>query len=218
MRGQMKMTGRAVPLVLAGVAALAVGLAASLLWHRPPAPPELSQHTTWLDPPKALAPFELVDHRESPFGLDELRGHWSFLFFGYTHCPDVCPTTLGQLNAVAERLGGDQNGSPRFVFVSVDPDRDTPQRIADFVGYFNPAFVGVTGDPKALEALTRQLGVLSLKVQRDEQGGGYLVDHTAAIFLIDPRGRLQALFSPPLDTEAMIADFRALARYLEAAS
>lgn len=212
------MNGRAGPLVLAGIAALALGLLAGLFWaERGPEPPQLSEHATWLEPPKLLAPFELVDHRNQVFGPEALQGRWSFVFFGYTHCPDVCPTTLGLLNTVAKHLAA-ETPPPQFVFVSVDPERDTPEQLASFVGYFNPAFIGVTGTPEALSAFTRQLGVLSLKVEQDGAGGGYLVDHTAAVFLFDPAGRLVALFSPPLDATGMTEDFRALARYYEAVS
>ena len=158
--------------------------------------------------------FELVDHNGQRFDNQALQGHWTFLFFGYTHCPDVCPTTLSVLNTVAQRLA-DSGASARFAFITVDPQRDTPEQLARFVTYFNGDFIGVTGEPDAIEQLTRQLGVLFMQVSNDPNPDSYLVDHSASVFLIDPHGRYQAVFTPPLDAAAISTDFRKL---LEASS
>jgi protein SCO1/2 len=150
--------------------------------------------------------FELVDHHNAAFTDITLQGRWSFLFFGYTHCPDVCPTTLSVLNSVAQQLGDDAR-DVRFVFISVDPERDTPEQLARFVSYFNSDFIGVTGNPEAIERLTRQLGVLHMRVAATDNPGSYLVDHTAGVFLVDPDGKYHAVFMPPLSTEKIVADF-----------
>lgn len=155
---------------------------------------------------RALQPFELVDHTGNPFTNDALAGHWSFVFFGYTHCPDVCPTTLSVLNSVATRLA-DQSESIRYVFISVDPERDTPEKMGQFVSYFNADFVGVTGTTEAIGQLTRQLGVIAARVENQDDKLNYLVDHTASILLIDPDGRFHALFSPPLRAADIVSDF-----------
>ncbi|MFP5505904.1 MAG: SCO family protein [Gammaproteobacteria bacterium] len=208
--------GRTLPLILVGLAALIGGALLANTLLRPPPPPELSQGATQLQPPRALSDFALTDHTGAAFTLDRLRDRWTFMFFGYTHCPDICPTTMSTLNAVAKQIGGaDGTAVPQYVFVSIDPERDTPEQLARFVPYFNPDFLGVTGDPAAINALTRQLSVLYLKVEPDRPDG-YLMDHSAAILLLDPEGRFHALMSPPFDPAGMAQDFQKLADHYEA--
>jgi protein SCO1/2 len=154
-----------------------------------------------------IQPFELTDHNNAVFDNAALRQQWSFLFFGYTHCPDVCPTTLSVLNTVANRLQ-DIDQDIRFIFISVDPERDTPELLARFVSYFNSDFIGVTGTPEGIEQLTRQLGILHSRVEAETGSGAYLVDHTASVLLFDPDGRFHAVFSPPLAAETIAGDFR----------
>jgi len=153
-----------------------------------------------------ISAFELVDHRGEPFTNTSLQGVWSFLFFGYTHCPDVCPTTLSVLNSVAQRLGSDAS-NVRFIFISIDPERDTPEQLARFVSYFNGDFVGVTGKPEAIERLTKQLGVLYMRVASADNPGSYLMDHTAGVFLVDPDAKYHAVFTPPLEAEKIVTNF-----------
>jgi protein SCO1/2 len=160
---------------------------------------------------RAMQPFELIDHTGKPFTNNELEGHWSFIFFGYTHCPDVCPTTLSVLNSVATRLR-DQTESLRYIFISVDPERDTPDKMGQFVSYFNADFIGVTGTTEAISQLTRQLGVIAARVENEADVKNYLVDHTASILLIDPEGRFHALFSPPLKAADIASDFTRIAK------
>lgn len=156
---------------------------------------------------KPLTAFALEDHRREPFTLDRLTGHWTFLFFGYTHCPDVCPVTMSVLkNAIALMAkDGIDSESPQVVFVSVDPERDTLEHLAAYVGYFSADFFGVTGSEANLKDFARQLGVLYIRSEPDADGN-YLVDHTAAVFLIDPRGHLVALFQAPHDAQRIARD------------
>ena len=156
---------------------------------------------------REIASFSLIDHNNAVFDNSVLKDRWSFIFFGYTHCPDVCPTTLSVLNSVAQKLG-DLDEDIRFVFLSVDPERDTPEQLAQFVSYFNSDFIGVTGTPEGIEQITRQLGVLHIRAQPEEGASGYLVDHSASVFLFDPDGRYHAVFSPPLSADAIAGDFR----------
>jgi protein SCO1/2 len=190
--------------VTTGLALAAGYWTAGLLLDRPDDLADLQ--ATHFREARALAPFELVDHTGNAFTNNELRGHWSFLFFGYTHCPDVCPTTLSVLNSVATRLR-ERAGQTRFVFVSVDPERDTPDKLSQFVSYFNADFIGVTGTAEAIGELTRQLGVIAARVEDEAGADNYLVDHTASILLVDPDGRFHALFSPPLKAADIAADF-----------
>jgi len=156
---------------------------------------------------RQMAPFTLVDHNNEVFNETTLQKRWSFLFFGYTHCPDVCPVTLSVLNSGAERLQ-DVDADIRFVFVSVDPERDTPEKLALFVRYFNKNFIGVTGSGQQIEEFTRELGIMHMRVAAEENTTGYLVDHTASVLLFDPDGRYHAVFSPPLSAEKISDDFR----------
>jgi protein SCO1/2 len=198
--------------ILAGIivvlAALGAGMLVADLLLRPKVDfSELS--ATVFREPRALAPFELLDHHGGAFTADDLRGQWSFLFFGYTHCPDVCPTTLSVLNSVAGKLA-DASGAARFVFVTVDPERDTPEVLARYVTYFNGEFLGVTGERAAIDALTRQLGILHMRVEAQDDAASYLVDHTASVLLFNPAGEFQALFSPPLDADTIAGEFRTI--------
>lgn len=156
---------------------------------------------------RAIQPFELIDHNSAPFDNAALQQHWSFVFFGYTYCPDVCPTTLSVLNGVAQRLQG-VDTDVRFIMVTVDPERDTPERLAEYVTYFNGEFLGVTGSDEGLTQLTRQLGILYNRVEPEGGAEGYLIDHTAGVFLFDPDGRYHAVFTPPLSADKLAGDFR----------
>ncbi len=156
---------------------------------------------------REIQPFELIDHHSAAFDQAALQHHWSFVFFGYTYCPDVCPTTLSILNGVAQRLQ-DVDADVRFVMVTVDPERDTPERLAEYVTYFNGDFLGVTGSDEGLTQLTRQLGILYNRVEPEGDAAGYLMDHTAGVFLFDPDGRYHAVFTPPLSADRLAGDFR----------
>ena len=196
--------------VIIALLATAAGiLTARLVLQRSDVQDELS--ATRFPVAREVQPFELIDHNNVVFNNASLQRHWSFMFFGYTYCPDVCPTTLSVLNSVAQRLQ-DLDEDIRFIMVTVDPERDTPERLAEFVTYFNGDFIGVTGTDEGLEQLTRQLGVLHVRVSPEPGSEGYLVDHTAAVFLIDPDGHYHAVFSPPLAAEKIAGDFRKMLR------
>jgi protein SCO1/2 len=137
-----------------------------------------------------------------------LRGRWTFLFFGFVNCPDVCPTTLATL-AEVRRISDDlpPGDQPEVVLVSVDPARDTPDSLASYVAHFDPAFTGVTGSAESIESLTRELGVAVI-IGPPAADGNYAVDHTAAIFLIDPAGSVSALFGTPHEAAVIARDFR----------
>lgn len=199
-------TRRTLFVVILGILATAAGIwSATIILDRRVNLQELE--ATRFPVARQLAPFRLTDHNNQVFDESTLLNRWSFLFFGYTHCPDVCPTTLSVLNSVAKRLQ-DVDADIRFIFVSVDPERDTPEQLARFVTYFNGDFIGLTGSKQQIDQFTRELGVMHMRVAAEENASGYLVDHTASVFLIDPDGRYHAVFSPPLATDAITADFR----------
>ena len=192
--------------VIIAVLATAAGIwSARLVLQRTVVEDELA--ATRFPVAREIQPFELVDHNHAVFNNAALQQRWSFVFFGYTYCPDVCPTTLSVLNSIAQRLQ-DVDEDIRFVMVTVDPQRDTPERLAEYVTYFNGDFLGVTGSDQELEQLTRQLGILYNRVESENGSENYLVDHTAAVFLFDPDGRYHAVFTPPLSAENIAGDFR----------
>jgi protein SCO1/2 len=154
-----------------------------------------------------LAPFELVDHHGKPFTLAQLQGQWTLLSFGYTHCPDVCPTTLSELRAVRKHLKSDKTApNIRVVFVTLDPDRDTPSMLGEYLSQFDREFLGVSGSVAALAAFTEQLRVKYAKAAG--AGSNYLLDHSSSVALITPQGRLRALFSTPLRSAKVASDIR----------
>jgi protein SCO1/2 len=159
--------------------------------------------------PKALQAFELIDQHRQTFSLERLRDKWSFVFFGYTYCPDICPTTLATLTAVVKQLKSDPQGlaNIQVVFVSVDPQRDTPELIDDYLKYFNETFQGLTGMPQEIDALVRQFGAAYAR-EPETRPGGYLVSHTSSIFLVDPHARLLAAFPPPHYPNTIVDQFR----------
>ncbi len=163
---------------------------------------------TKLPNPRPLQPFTLTDQDGQPLTLDSLRGHWTFLAIGYTACPDICPTLMATFKAVARQITpSGAKPAADFLFVSVDPERDTPQRLAEYVHYFSPDFRGGTGSDDALQAFTRQLGLLYQRVAMPESALGHVVDHSSSILLIDPEARLSAIFSAPHDPQAIATDF-----------
>ena len=156
----------------------------------------------------AVAAFNLSDHNGNDFTQNNLIGKWTMLSFGYTHCPDICPTTLNTLNHV-EKILHDKNSSvfPQIVFITLDPERDDVATLADYVPWFNKNFIGVTGDPEQILALTKHLGIMSQKNPDQNEEGDYLIDHTVTIMLTDTRGRLRALTSAPYDAKIIADDF-----------
>jgi protein SCO1/2 len=200
------MTVRSKLLTLVFLCILAVGgIVAAILW---PQPPLALASGTILAPARALADFSLIDNQGRGFGAANLRGHWSLMFFGYTNCPDYCPTTLTTLAALEKRLRAAKSvAPPQVIFVSVDAKRDTPAQLNQFVPNFDPGFIGLTApDQPAIEALAKQWGV-AVKIQYAADGN-YIVDHSAAIFVIDPAGKLAAILTGPFTLDALESDYQ----------
>jgi protein SCO1/2 len=162
---------------------------------------------TVLDVPVPLQHFSLLDHNGEEFGRFSLVRKWTFIFFGYTNCPDICPTALIDMNGIYNNLvEKDKLGNTQFIFVSVDPARDTVEQMKEYVPFFNENFIGVTGDPEVIESISAPLGVAYTRMP-GKNDDDYLVDHSASLLLIDPLGRLRAIFLPPHAPEAMAEDF-----------
>lgn len=202
---------RAALLILAsalGVSAGWLGLAGP--WREPLPEPSALPGVLWPNP-RPIGAFTLQDHLGRAFTRERLDGAWTFLFFGYTHCPDICPTTLATLRRVEHDLAESTSAPRQHVLVSVDPARDTVEHLARYVPSFGPAFLGVTGSDGELSKLARDVGAVFF-LGEPESDGSYLVDHTASIMLIDPRGRLVALFGMPHDADLIAARFLELER------
>jgi len=144
--------------------------------------------------------------------MSYFEGHWTMAFFGYTYCPDICPAALANM---AQTMTVVREKNPEFadtqiLFVSVDPQRDTPDRLKEYVEYFDPAFVGTTGEKTDIDELTSALGALYTIVGETEDNNNYLVDHSSQIVLIDPKGGLRAIITPPHTPNNMAADLATL--------
>jgi protein SCO1/2 len=165
---------------------------------------------TWFPQAHAVGAFELEDLNGRPFTQQDLAGTPTLVFFGFTHCPDVCPTTLVKLAQIRQRAALAQL---RVLFVTVDPQRDTPQALAQYVHAFDPQFEGLTGEPAAIGALAKHFGVAVNRVELP--GGDYTMDHSAVVFLLNPEAQVVALFTPPFEVKSFVADLHTAAPYLQ---
>jgi protein SCO1 len=169
--------------------------------------PELPAHARVLTTPRPVPDVPGLDHAGNAFGRADLEGRWTLAFFGFTHCPDICPATL-QVLAGARRLLDDlpPQDRPAVIMISVDPGRDSPARLAEYVPFFHPEFRGVAVPAQHLPELTRSFGAAYAYSPQGE--GGYTVDHTASLFLIDRQARVAAVFPTPHTSEGIAADLR----------
>lgn len=176
--------------------------------------PELPKTALYYQQPRSIAPFSLTSHTGSEFTKQELSGQWSWVFFGYTSCPDVCPTTLQKLNFVYDELKA-VTPNTQVLLVSVDPNRDTVDKLSQYIGYFNPEFFALRADHGALFPFARNLGLM-YAIADDTSQKNYLVDHSASIVLINPEGDIAAIFKPQevlgqiptVNEDDLVADFR----------
>ena len=171
---------------------------------------------------REVKPFELTDHLGNSFDNASLKEHWSWVFFGYTSCPDVCPTTLQELNFIYDELKAIANNN-QVLLVSVDPKRDSQEKLASYIGYFNPEFKALRGDHGALFPFARNLGLMYAitepeEAMKDDHGQSvenYLVDHSASLVLINPAGNVEAIFKPEqalgqvpvIEGDKLVSDF-----------
>lgn len=198
-------------IVVAVVAIAAAGAGAWLArMSRPADAPEL-ESGTFLPAPKPLADFNLVDTQGAPATLAALRGHPTLVFFGFTHCPDVCPTTLAVLADVQKQLLAQDTSLAglKVALISVDPERDTPAQLGSYIASFKGDLIGLTGSPPEIVNVSRNFGVASSKV--DLGGGNYTMDHSATVFAVDDAARVVAVFTPPFRAAALRADVARLA-------
>jgi len=196
------MSPRTILVAAVAVIAIVTGTWLSFQVASPPAVPNVA---TVLPAGNKLPDFSLLDHTGAEIGRDVFAGHWSLLFFGFTHCPDICPMTLQVLSDARKQLQAKGHDPlPRIVLVSVDPERDTPEKLAQYVGYFGENNLGITGD---LDELTKFTGELGIWFEKSEpEGDTYAVNHSAAVLMITPDMQFRALFGAPHKAENYVHD------------
>jgi protein SCO1 len=187
---------------------LAVSAAAAGAWFAARlATPEPPEHARVLNTPRPLPAVPGLDHTGSAFDRADFEGRWTIVFFGFTYCPDICPTTLHVL-AGARRLLDDlaEQDRPAIVMISVDPGRDSPERLAEYVPFFHPEFRGIQVEAQHLPELTRSFGAAYAYMPLGEDA--YTVDHTASLFVVDRQAHVSAVFPTPHSAEGIAADMR----------
>lgn len=200
-----------IALFVVAIVAICAGVSFGVFWSsRTTEPTEIAGFV--YPEPKTISPFKLTEHKGSAFDLDVLKGKWSFVYFGFTYCPDVCPTTLVELSRVQKSLAeAGLDADNQYFFVTVDPQRDTPDRLAQYVVYFNKKFIGATGSDQALAKFTQDVGVL-YTYPEGRKGKNYAVDHTSTVALFDPNAHLHAVFTTPHSSEEIVGGFRKILR------
>tara|TARA_B100000959_G_scaffold64483_1_gene68213 strand:- start:578 stop:1084 length:507 start_codon:yes stop_codon:yes gene_type:complete len=163
-----------------------------------------------LPKPMELGSFNLINHQGKPFQFEDLENHWSLIFFGYTQCPDVCPSTIFKLKQIYDLLDQNQKLSklPQVIFISVDPERDNPETLSEYLTFFDPEFIGITGDQSEIKKITSAMSVYYEKAEQNEDSDSYVMHHTASIFLTNEEGRLVASFRPTASAEELTKDIK----------
>lgn len=206
---------KAVIVAVIGVVALGIGIWLGQVVTDTVTQPPLEISGILFDEPKEIDDFTLIHHTGEPMHREQFQGKWTFLYFGFTYCPDVCPMALAELSQVQQQLsqqGLDEDNA--YMLVSVDPQRDTPERLGEYTAYFNKKFQGATGTPEELAKLAKQFGVVYMRAPGQEDETNYTIDHSSTVILVNPDGYLQAVFTPPHKPETMAADFAKIqARY-----
>lgn len=191
-------------ILIVALSLLALTGSAAFLINGLRSPESEPKYATVLPSPAAVAEFALRDHTGAIFDRDSFRDRWSLVFFGFTHCPDICPATLQQLAIARSRLAVSGKPLPQILLISVDPERDTPGKLAEYVGHFGAGVIGVTGDLAELRKLTSGLGIWFGKSRGANDD--YELEHSSAVVVINEDAELQALFSAPHSVDAFVAD------------
>ncbi len=175
----------------------------------------LLQHATYLYNQKvSIPPFSLINHNQRGFTVENIRGKWTLWFFGFTHCPDICPITLGTLSAVVDKLRFVHDLDDVFIiFVSVDPKRDQPERLKNYVSAFNNKTIGVTANQEDLDTFLKNMGIVATKRVDADSQSDYTFDHSSSVFLIAPDTGISALFSTPHTVAGITEDFLTIRKY-----
>ncbi|MDH5356701.1 MAG: SCO family protein, partial [Gammaproteobacteria bacterium] len=186
---------------------------------KPPAPPSELMGVLRQEY-RQLPPFELTTQAGEALNEQSIQGKWSFVFFGYLSCPDVCPSVLHEMNTVYKLIEDEAGKAPdnlQVMFISVDPGRDSAEQVGQYVRYFNQSFIGATAAQSAIDGLMRDFGAAYI-IEAETAPGQYLVSHTSAIFLIDPMGRLVASFSQPHYATTIFSQYKKIKAYFSGAN
>jgi protein SCO1/2 len=193
---------------VAAVAAVAGLVVANFVFKPDQLPGTQITSGTLLPAPRAIPEFSLQGTDGQPFTRARLDGKWSVIFVGFTHCPDVCPNTMGLLKNVHAKLAA--SGQPlQVVLLSVDPERDTPEVLKQYVTYFDPSFVGATGPNAELDKLGAAMGFVYMK-SPGATPESYNIDHSSALILVNPQAQVAGYFTPPLRVEPLVTDLRSI--------
>lgn len=196
---------KSTPYIIALIA-LVLGFAGSWLVQSSK-PIELEVSRWFGDQAKVLPDFELRDQDNQPFGKAQMKGKWTMMYFGFTHCPDICPVSLQAMAEMLEAIDdADVRNAIQIAFVSVDPDRDTPELLKQYVQYFNPTFIGASAPLAELKKLTSSIGIAHQLEKSSEDQVDYLVSHSGAIIMLNQQAEFSGLFSAPHDALAMARD------------
>jgi protein SCO1/2 len=167
-----------------------------------------------VSPARKIAVPDLIKGNGASFTGKDIKGSWTAMFFGYTNCPDICPTTMAMLVQAKKKAAEQGVNFPQVVFVSVDPERDNVEMLGEYVEYFDKDFTGVTGDAKLIDALARQMSVVYMRVPSvTDDPNNYHVDHSAAILLLSPEGKLTAFLTAPHTPAGIVDSIQAVVRH-----
>lgn len=205
-RGSVKLT---VTVLVVFIALVVTGFVFKLNQPRVLSQQELQANgAVLLDTPRQFSEFQLTDHRGEVFDKNSLKGKWSLLFFGFTHCPDICPTAMASAARMYVGLEPEEQEKLQVVLISLDPERDTTDKLAEYVPYFNPEFIGATGDKYVLLKLATELNVAFTKVELED--GNYTIDHSGNMVLVNPYGDYHGFLKPPFEEEQMRLTLRSI--------
>jgi protein SCO1/2 len=211
------MFSRTTVYILIAALAAALGLWAAQHFFAPPAGSTLPQTRAvrLFEPARTLPAFTLRQSDGTPLVPGELKGHWTLVFLGFTHCPDVCPTTLAEMAKAQKQWAAlPETTRPRVLFVSVDPGRDTPDAVGEYAHAFHRDTLAATADVPTLERFARSIGLVFAKSPpaAGAPADAYAMDHSATMVALDPQGRMAGIIQPPLDAAAIASDFTLLTK------
>ncbi len=188
----------AMPIILLSIISIAAMIGGTYFSGHLSVKPKPSIKGTLFDKSIPVKPFSLIDHHKKKFSVKNFKGKWSFLFFGYTHCPDICPSTMNALKITSIELSKHPKyfSNTQFIFVSIDPGRDTPDILAKYIRFFGSNFIAITGNTTEITAFARNFGILH-KVTPHKDPSKYQVAHSGHILLINPKAEWQALLRHP---------------------
>ena len=156
--------------------------------------------------PLDIIEFELKNQGDQLYSKNDLKNQWTILFFGYTNCPDVCPTTIFKLGQIKQQISKElPNLNLQILFITLDPERDSTERLKEYLGFFDPSMTGLTGEITKIVELTSNLSVFFQRINKED---GYDFNHTASIFLINPKAQLKASFSPASSMDMLAEDIK----------